>query len=175
MHAQQTWPILLACIPNQSRAASKSPAAKYTECISCLPLQAVQDVAAAGRCCVLDIDVQGARLVRASGLRAVFVFVAPPSSEELERRLRGRGTESEDQIAERLATAKQEIARRAAACWGRTVLVDHAHCFVGAMHVRGLGRLGSPDTCACPRARRSGRAASSINGTHIPQTLRSAS
>ena len=70
-------------------------------------------MAAAGRCCVLDIDVQGARLVRRSGLRAVFVFVAPPSSEELERRLRGRGTESEEQIAERLATAKQEIARRA--------------------------------------------------------------
>ena len=73
----------------------------------------MQDVAASGRCCVLDIDVQGARLVRRSGLRAVFVFVAPPSSEELERRLRGRGTEGEEQIAERLATAKQEIARHA--------------------------------------------------------------
>ncbi len=80
-------------------------------------------MAAAGRCCILDIDVQGARLVRRSGLKAVFVFVAPPSSEELERRLRGRGTESEAQIAERLAAAKQEIARRArpATAWQRPV------------------------------------------------------
>ncbi|KAK9830639.1 hypothetical protein WJX81_008303 [Elliptochloris bilobata] len=73
-------------------------------------LKAVQDVAAAGRCCVLDIDVQGARLVRRSGLKAIFVFVAPPNSEELERRLRGRGTETDEQVAERLAAAKQEIA-----------------------------------------------------------------
>lgn len=59
--------------------------------------------------------MQGARLVRRSGLKAIFVFVAPPSSEELERRLRGRGTEADEQIAERLAAAKQEIARHAQA------------------------------------------------------------
>ena len=68
-------------------------------------------MAQAGRCCVLDIDVQGARLVRRSTLKAIFVFIAPPSEEELERRLRGRGTESEDQIQQRLATAKEEMAR----------------------------------------------------------------
>ncbi|KAK9809154.1 hypothetical protein WJX72_010332 [[Myrmecia] bisecta] len=73
-------------------------------------LKAVQDVAAKGKCCLLDIDVQGARQVRKSGLRAIFVFIAPPSEEELEHRLRGRGTESEEQINRRLAAAKQEIA-----------------------------------------------------------------
>ena len=55
--------------------------------------------------------MQGARQVRQSPLRAIFVFIAPPSLEELERRLRGRGTESEEQVATRLQTAKEELAR----------------------------------------------------------------
>jgi guanylate kinase len=49
--------------------------------------------------------------VRESGLRAIFVFVAPPSIEELEKRLRGRGTETEEAVQKRLAGAKDEIAR----------------------------------------------------------------
>lgn len=44
-------------------------------------------------------------------LPAVFVFVAPPSVEELEKRLRGRGTESDEQVQQRVIHAKQEIAR----------------------------------------------------------------
>lgn len=75
-------------------------------------MQAVDDVAKAGKCCILDIDVQGARLVRRSKLKAIFVFVAPPSTEALEKRLRGRATESEEQIQQRLQTAKEEIARQ---------------------------------------------------------------
>jgi hypothetical protein len=78
---------------------------------SVLPDQAVEDVAASGKCCVLDIDVQGARLVRASKLKAIFVFIAPPSTEELERRLRGRGTESDEAVALRMQNARAEIAR----------------------------------------------------------------
>ena len=54
---------------------------------------------------------QGARLVRASGLPAVFVFLAPPSEKVLEQRLRARGTEGDAQIAERMVTAKEELAR----------------------------------------------------------------
>lgn len=72
-------------------------------------IQAVQDVANAGRCCVLDIDVQGARQVRKAGLRAIFVFIAPPSLEELEHRLRGRATDSEEQITTRLRNAQEEV------------------------------------------------------------------
>lgn len=49
--------------------------------------------------------------MRRAGLNAIFVFVAPPSIEELEKRLRGRGTESEEQIQRRLTNAKEEIAR----------------------------------------------------------------
>jgi len=72
---------------------------------------AVAAVAAAGKCCILDIDVQGARAVRAAGLPAVFAFVAPPSLAELEARLRGRGTESDAEIATRMQNAKAEMER----------------------------------------------------------------
>lgn len=72
-------------------------------------IASVARVAESGRCCILDIDTQGARQVRTAGLRAIYVFVAPPSVEELETRLRGRGTESEEQVAKRLANAKAEL------------------------------------------------------------------
>jgi len=59
---------------------------------------------------VLDIDVQGASIVREKGLfQAVYIFVAPPGLEELERRLRGRNTEDEPTIAKRLQNARREI------------------------------------------------------------------
>uniref|UniRef100_A0A061SE87 Guanylate kinase 1 n=1 Tax=Tetraselmis sp. GSL018 TaxID=582737 RepID=A0A061SE87_9CHLO len=72
-------------------------------------IQAVSDVIQSSRCCILDIDVQGARLVRASNLRAIFCFVAPPDAEELGKRLRARGTESEEAIQTRVANAKKEM------------------------------------------------------------------
>ena len=63
----------------------------------------------AGKACVLDIDVQGAASVRKSGIPAIFVFVAPPSLEALEARLRGRGTESEEDVQRRLNNARAEM------------------------------------------------------------------
>jgi ribose 1,5-bisphosphokinase PhnN len=53
------------------------------------------------------------------GPRCSYIFIAPPSHEELERRLRGRGTESEDKIATRLANALTEVeqAKVRCACW----------------------------------------------------------
>ncbi len=78
--------------------------------------QEVMDRVSAGRDVVLDIDVQGAMQIREAARKdpqlaavAEFVFVAPPSLEELERRLRGRGTESEEQIRLRLGLARQEL------------------------------------------------------------------
>ena len=57
----------------------------------------------------MDIDIQGAKQVKASKvLDPLIVFVHCPSFEELERRLRGRGTESEESIRVRLETAKRE-------------------------------------------------------------------
>jgi len=59
---------------------------------------------------VLVIDVQGAGKVRQRGIENVAVFVMPPSAEVLERRLRGRSKDSEEQIRRRLAVAHREVA-----------------------------------------------------------------
>jgi guanylate kinase len=72
----------------------------------------VEEALAAGRDVVLEIDVQGARQVRERVPETVLIFLAPPSLEELERRLRSRGTEDEARLALRLATARAEMAQQ---------------------------------------------------------------
>ena len=69
----------------------------------------VREVLDGGSDMMLEIDVQGALQVKRKMPEAVTVFVAPPSFEELEKRLRGRGTESEDQILTRMANAREEM------------------------------------------------------------------
>jgi len=64
---------------------------------------------AEGKDILLEIDWQGARQVRRAFPEAVGVFIVPPSIEELERRLRGRATDSDEVIARRLASARAEI------------------------------------------------------------------
>ncbi|MEW6059863.1 MAG: guanylate kinase [Actinomycetota bacterium] len=73
------------------------------------PVEPIERELAAGRDVILEIDVQGARQVKARVPEAVLVFLAPPSMEELERRLRSRGTEDEEKLALRLATAQEEM------------------------------------------------------------------
>ena len=63
-----------------------------------------------GRCPLLDVDVQGGRSVKALMPQAVLVMVGPPSLAVLEERLRGRKTDSEDVIQQRLARASRELA-----------------------------------------------------------------
>ena len=63
----------------------------------------------AGRSVVLEIEVQGARQVRAALPDAVLVFIAPPDPSDLRRRLAGRGTDSAEAIERRLRTAEQEL------------------------------------------------------------------
>lgn len=74
------------------------------------PRKAVLDRLDAGEPVLLEIDLQGARLVRQSMPEAQLVFLAPPSWDELVRRLTGRGTESPEVIERRLAAAKIELA-----------------------------------------------------------------
>lgn len=62
-----------------------------------------------GQDIVLVIDVQGARQVRSSGVESIGVFVLPPSAAILERRLRGRSQDSEEEIRKRLDTACREV------------------------------------------------------------------
>ncbi|MGV8977504.1 MAG: guanylate kinase [Cellulomonas sp.] len=73
------------------------------------PRGRVEERLASGEPALLEIDLQGARQVRATMPAARFVFLAPPSWEELERRLVGRGTEDAAERERRLATARVEL------------------------------------------------------------------
>jgi guanylate kinase len=77
------------------------------------PRAAVLERLDKGEPVLLEIDLQGARLVRESMPDAQLVFLAPPSWEELVRRLTGRGTESAEVIERRLRTARTELAAEA--------------------------------------------------------------
>ena len=74
------------------------------------PRAYVEQMMEQGKNVILDIEVQGARQVHESMPDAVMIFLIPPSLEELERRLIGRGTESKEKIQERLFRARQEYA-----------------------------------------------------------------
>ncbi len=74
------------------------------------PRAPVEQALSSGHPALLEIDLQGARQVRETMPEALFVFLAPPSWEELVRRLVGRGTESEDERTRRLETAVEELA-----------------------------------------------------------------
>ena len=71
---------------------------------------AVEDHLAAGQSVLLEIDLQGARQVKQQMPEALMVFLAPPSIDELERRLLGRGTEGAEERSRRLETAVEEMA-----------------------------------------------------------------
>jgi guanylate kinase len=74
------------------------------------PRAAVEEHLGAGDPVLLEIEIQGARQVRELMPEALLVFLAPPSWDELERRLRGRGTEAPEVIARRLERARIELA-----------------------------------------------------------------
>jgi guanylate kinase len=74
------------------------------------PRAPVEEALAAGRLALLEIDLQGARQVRSTMPDALFVFLKPPSWDELVRRLVGRGTETEAERTRRLETALEELA-----------------------------------------------------------------
>ena len=76
------------------------------------PREPVERALTDGRPVLVEVDLNGARAIRSTVPEAVTVFVEPPSVAELERRLRGRGTESEEQYLRRLRTATEELAAR---------------------------------------------------------------
>lgn len=75
------------------------------------PAAPVREAMEKGQDSLLDIEVQGARQVKACLPEAVSIFIIPPSFGELERRLRSRSTDSEEKILGRLARAKEEYAQ----------------------------------------------------------------
>ena len=83
--------------------------AEYVDNYYGTSLKRIQDKLSAGIDVLLDIEVQGAAKVRARCPDALFIFIIPPSFEELSRRLHGRNTDTEEVIAGRLEKARQEF------------------------------------------------------------------
>ena len=74
------------------------------------PPQPIRDATEAGQPVLIEVDLAGARAVKQSMPEVITVFLAPPSWEALESRLSGRGTETPEVMARRLATARAELA-----------------------------------------------------------------
>ena len=85
------------------------------------PKAAMAEQIAAGKSVLLEIEISGARQVRAASQLAYLVFLAPPSIAELERRLLGRGTETPERAAKRLELAQEELAE---SHWFDEILVN---------------------------------------------------
>ena len=83
--------------------------AEYVDNYYGISMKLIQEKLDAGIDVLLDIEVQGAAKVRARCPDALFIFIIPPSFEELSRRLHRRNTDSEEVIAGRLAKARQEF------------------------------------------------------------------
>ncbi len=112
----------------------------------------VEEALACGRIALFDIDVQGGAQIKAAWQReTAAVLLLPPSVEELERRLRGRATDSDEVIRRRLAAARAEAARGLAA-YDYVIVndrIDDAVAQLEAIVAHERGRRGGP---ANPRA-----------------------
>ena len=73
------------------------------------PRQPVENAIASGKHVLLEIDIQGARLVKSARPETKTIFIAPPTWDDLVARLRGRGTESVEEQERRLETARVEL------------------------------------------------------------------
>lgn len=104
------------------------------------PRGPVEEALEAGRPAMLEIDLQGARQVRETMPEALFVFLAPPSWEELVRRLVGRGTEDEAERERRLDTARRELAAEAE--FDRTIVNHEVLAAAGEL----VALMSSPST-----------------------------
>ena len=87
--------------------------------------KAVADVAAQGKICIFDVDMNGILSLKKTDIHALFVMIVPPSREELERRLRGRGDTQEEAIQKRLKQAEWELSfREKENFWDQIVIND---------------------------------------------------
>lgn len=86
--------------------------AEYSGNLYGTPEQRVEELLESGRSVILEIELQGARLVRKNRPDAVMVFVRAPSLEETRKRLEGRATEDSEALETRMTTALKEVAAR---------------------------------------------------------------
>lgn len=83
--------------------------AKYLDKYYGTPKKPVEDWRSEGKDVILEIEVQGCEKIKSSVPDCISIFIMPPSMEILEKRLRGRGTETEENIIKRLARAREEL------------------------------------------------------------------
>jgi guanylate kinase len=127
------------------------------------PRRPVEAALEAGRPVLVEVDLQGARAVKAAMPEAVTVFLEPPSFEELARRLCGRGTESEAATARRLETARAELAARDE--FDVAVVNDEVNRVVTRLVELLVGRADAdPEPAPAPRAGVSGTSPSAVPG-----------
>ena len=113
----------------------------------------VEDALARRSIVMLDIDVQGARRVRASMPDAVLIFVLPPSVAEMERRLLTRGSEKDDELATRMRTARAEL----------EAVGEFDYVVVNDVFEETLARLEAIITAECGRVQRQPRLESTLD------------
>jgi guanylate kinase len=126
------------------------------------PKKNVEKALARGGCVLLDIDVQGAASVLEAFPDALMIFVAPPSREALEKRLRSRGTDADDEIARRMVTAAVEM-REA---------VHFTHVVINDVFARATGLVQGiieGERCRVERLRKAGRLESILSEYGTPQ------
>ncbi|ERN40222.1 guanylate kinase [Rubidibacter lacunae KORDI 51-2] len=111
VHGQDYWFLARAEFKAAIAAGELLEWAEYAGNYYGTPRQMVSEQFAAGKSVLLEIELAGARQVRAQyDAEIVSIFLLPPSLDELERRLRDRGKDSETAIAKRLARAREEVA-----------------------------------------------------------------
>jgi guanylate kinase len=76
------------------------------------PVKPIKEYIDSGKTVILDIEVQGAKQVMAKDIETTTIFLVPPDMDELEKRLRGRGTDSDEKVTSRLNRAKQELSEK---------------------------------------------------------------
>lgn len=100
--------------------------AEYSDNLYGTPRAPLERALTAGRDCLLDIELLGAEQIKEAYPEAILVFIAPPSLEALEKRLRGRGDTDEEQIALRLEAAEWQM-QRAQGLFDHFVVNDELH------------------------------------------------
>lgn len=97
------------------------------------PAEPMKKAVNEGKVFVLDIDVQGAIRLREEGVEGIYVLLEPPGMEDLEKRLKGRATESEEQLRERVGHARWELDQKK----------YYDHCVVNDSVDRAVGHIRS--------------------------------
>jgi guanylate kinase len=119
--------------------------------------QVIEDAFKAGKSVLLDIDVQGSASLRKAFPRSCYtVFIAPPSLQTLEQRLRARKTDSEETIAKRVKNAADEMKRMTE--FDQVVINDQLEAAYAELHALVAVRLGYPATGGTGSAARSAAA-----------------